>query len=114
MRKRQRPIGLGILRACRLQGKDSDRMSRPCKIVFSAFLLLYVAALGLLAVGTFGLFGAERDPLSGVFLVPLGLPWILLIDTFPEPLLPWFGAASPLVNLLAIWLVCRARRAARP
>lgn len=48
--------------------------------VFYLFLLLYAVALFLLAVGTFGWFGQDRDPLSGVFLIPLGLPWIWLGD----------------------------------
>ena len=44
-------------------------------------------------MGTFGLFGTERDPLAGVFLLPLGLPWVLAIDLFPEPLWPWLTVA---------------------
>lgn len=83
-------------------------MRRFCKVTLLAFLLLYLAALGLFAVGTYGLFGAERDPLSGVFLLPLGLPWNQLLDAFPSTLLPGLAAAAPLVNLLVIWLVCRA------
>lgn len=88
-------------------------MGRLCKVVFGAFLLLYVAALALLAVGTFGLFGAERDPLSGIFLVPLGLPWNLLVDVFPDPMLPWLAAGAPMVNLLVIWRICKAIRPTR-
>lgn len=37
--------------------------------------VLYLTALFLWAIGTFGWFGQEKDPLSGVFLIPLGLPW---------------------------------------
>ena len=48
--------------------------------VFYLFLLLYAVALSLLAVGTFGWFGQDRDPLSGVFLIPLGLPSVWLGD----------------------------------
>ncbi len=50
------------------------------KWVFWIFLFLYVAATTLLVVGKFGWFGQERDPISAVFLVPLGLPWNLLTD----------------------------------
>jgi hypothetical protein len=46
-----------------------------CRIVVSAFVLAYAVALVALVVGVFGLFGAERDPLAAVFLVPLGMPW---------------------------------------
>ena len=88
-------------------------MSRVCRFLLFGFLLLYLAALALLAIGTFGLFGSERGPLAGVFLVPLGLPWILLIDFFPDALHPWLGAGAPLANLFAIWLVCRAIRGGR-
>jgi hypothetical protein len=85
-------------------------VSRPCRLILSAFLLLYLAALALLGIGTFGLFGSERDPLAAVFLAPLGLPWNLLIDFFPDALHPWLGVAAPLVNLLVVWLICRAIR----
>ncbi len=50
------------------------------KWIFLVFAGLYVIALFLLAVGTFGWFGQERDPISAVFLIPLGLPWNLLAD----------------------------------
>jgi hypothetical protein len=49
---------------------------------------MYAAALILLLVGAFGLFGNEPDPLSGPFLLPLGVPWILLVDLAPEPAWP--------------------------
>jgi hypothetical protein len=88
-------------------------MRRACRIVVYAFLLLYLFALGLLAVGTFGLFGAERDPLAGVFLIPLGLPWNRLIDAFPAASHPWLAAGAPLLNFLILWSVCRALRAGR-
>ena len=72
------------------------------------WIVLYALALLLLLVGTFGLFGSPRDPLAGVFLVPLGLPWSRLVDAFPEPLWPWLAAAAPTVNLAIILLLCRA------
>jgi len=58
-------------------------MGFDCKLILFLFLIIYVAAQFVLAVGNFGLFGSERDPLSGVFLLPLGLPWNLFIDYFP-------------------------------
>jgi hypothetical protein len=84
-------------------------MRRICWIVLVLFSLLYALAIALLIVGTFGLFGADRDPLSGVLLVPLGLPWNLLVDALPEPAWPWLAAAAPSVNLLLLWLLCRWR-----
>lgn len=82
-------------------------MNRPCQIILYGFLALYVIALLLLAFGTFGLFGNEQDPLAGVFLMPLGMPWNLLLPSAPEETLPWVGLGAPLVNLLIVWLVCR-------
>jgi hypothetical protein len=54
-------------------------------------------------------FGVNPDPLSAVFLVPMGLPWNFLLDAFPEPAWPWLAVASPAVNLFLMWLLCRSR-----
>ena len=87
-------------------------MNRSCQVVIALFSFIYLAALALLAVGTFGLFGADRDPLSGAFLVPIGLPWNLLVDYAPEPLWPWLAMLAPAVNLVILFALCRglARR----
>ncbi|MBL8660920.1 MAG: hypothetical protein JNM75_14330 [Rhodospirillales bacterium] len=82
-----------------------------CRIALTAFVMLYLLALIIALLGTFGPFGIETDPLAGVFLVPLGFPWNLLVDAFPDPLWPWLAAAAPLLNLLGLWLVCRVVRA---
>jgi len=89
-------------------------MGRLCRIAVIGFALLYVFALFLLAVGTFGLFGNERDPLAGVFLVPLGLPWNLMLDGVPDGLRAWLAMAAPALNLLLIWVACRAMRSRQP
>lgn len=88
-------------------------MRRACLGVFWLFAVLYAAALGLLLVGTYGLFGASRDPLAGVFLIPLGLPWVLMLDDAPDEALPWVGVLSPMVNLVLIGLLCRLARGGR-
>jgi hypothetical protein len=93
--------------AMRVMTPRTGRMARICRIVTAGITVLYGCALGLLAIGTFGLFGAERDPLSGVFLLPLGLPWNLFLENIPDALRPWLAAAAPLLNLLIIWLACR-------
>lgn len=86
-------------------------MSSLCKLAVGIFLAAYILALFLFLVGTFGWFGETRDPLSGIFLIPLGLPWNLVIEGFPETLWPWLAAAAPAVNLLLFWLICgRTRR----
>ncbi len=74
------------------------------KWVMGIFLALYVIALALFLIGIFGLFGQEKDPLSGVFLIPLGLPWNFLADK-----LGLAGVATavlaPAINLgILFWL----------
>ena len=81
-------------------------LNRKCIFVVVAFLLVYLVALGMLLVGTLGLFSQEKDPLSGVFLIPLGLPWNMLFDSIPEPWLPWLGAGAPLLNLMLLVILC--------
>ena len=63
------------------------------KWVFIVFVVLYGIALLLMATGTLGWFGQEKDPLSGIFLMPLGLPWNILADRL--------GLSGPILALLA-------------
>lgn len=69
--------------------------------------MLYLVALALLLIGTYGLFGQEQDPLAGVFLIPLGLPWNLWLEGMPDAFLPWFAALSPALNIGIFKLLCR-------
>jgi hypothetical protein len=85
----------------------AGRSTRICKILIAGFAVLYACALALMAIGSLGLFGTERDPLSAVFLIPVGLPWNLFVGNAPEALLPWLAAGAPLLNLLIIWFACR-------
>lgn len=76
------------------------------RYVFFVFLALYFGAMFLMLIGTYGWFGQEQDPLSAVFLIPLGLPWNMLADKLG------IGGAvtmivAPLVNLGIIYLLCR-------
>jgi hypothetical protein len=80
-----------------------------CKIIVTTFAVLYFLALALLIVGTFGLFGQAQDPLSGAFLIPLGLPWIKFVDLAPERTWPVLAALAPAINLGIIWAFCRWR-----
>lgn len=59
----------------------------------------YVIALALFLIGIFGLFGQPSDPLSGVFLIPLGFPWFFAADAVPEAAKAWVAALAPLVNI---------------
>ena len=77
---------------------------KMAKCIFWIFSVLYAVAILLFLIGTFGWFGQERDPLSGVFLLPLGLPWNLLglWLGFESAAL---GVLSPAVNLTILyWL----------
>ena len=81
-----------------------------CKAITVIFALLYVTAVFLFLTGTFGWFGQERDPLSGVFLLPLGVPWVFAVDAAPEHARPWLAAAAPALNLLVLVMICRRKR----
>ena len=85
-------------------------MKRVCRVTVFVLAGLYILALALFAIGTLGLFGSERDPLAAVFLVPLGLPWNLMLEVFPDPALPWLAGSAPLANLFLLMLVCRLIR----
>lgn len=77
------------------------------------FAVLYVIAAALLLLGTTGMFGVEKDPLSGVFLLPLGLPWNLLADRagLPPVLAGLFGPAVNLGLLIVLERFTRNKRA---
>ena len=81
-----------------------------CKITVWAFALLYIVATFVFLTGTYGWFSQPIDPLSAVFLLPLGLPWILAVDFIPEVAKPWFGVAAPLLNLIILMMLCRRLR----
>ena len=106
-------LGVALLAKATQQLLNSPRFDLVCKATTMMFALLYVVALFLFLTGTFGWFGQERDPLSGVFLLPLGLPWIFLSELVSEQAKPWFAASAPLVNLLALNFLCRWARGLR-
>lgn len=77
------------------------------KWAFILFLLLYAVALFLLSVGAFGWFAQEKDPLSGVFLMPLGLPWNMLADRFGFG--GWLTAVlAPAINAAILYLLWKS------
>ncbi|EPX85038.1 hypothetical protein [Salipiger mucosus] len=81
-----------------------------CRIVMALFAALYLMALAIFAIGSWGLFGQARDPLAGVYLVPLGWPWNLAIDVLPEAAWPWLAALAPVVTLAVLAWLCRRQR----
>ena len=76
------------------------------KWVVYIFAALYFLAVLLLLISTFGLFGQERDPLGGVFLLPLGLPWNIIADRIglagPAAMI-----AAPAINLAILYAIWR-------
>ena len=82
-------------------------MGALCVWIVRVYVTLWAIAVILLVVGVYGLFGQEQDPLSGVFLIPLGLPWNQFIDVAPEASWPWLAAAAPFLNIALVWAVCR-------
>ena len=78
------------------------------KWAFIVFAVLYVLAVFLLLVGTFGWFGQERDPLSGVFLILLGMPWIWLLDAAGLEG-PSVAIGAPLVNAAILYWLWKRR-----
>ena len=85
-------------------------MNSFCRWVVRIYLVLWALALAILLIGWFGLFGQPRDPLAGVFLVPLGLPWSLGTGGLPEVIRPAAAILAPLLNILLLALACRAAR----
>ena len=80
-----------------------------CRYVLIGFCVLYGAALAAWLAGTVGWF-IDKDPLSGVFLVILGQPWVRWIDTLPENAWPVAAALTPAVNAGIIAAICRLAR----
>ena len=83
-------------------------MAVLCKWTIRIVGACYLVALALLLIGAFGLFGQERDPLSGVFLIPLGLPWVYLLDGVSDGLKPWLAVLASALNLFILMALCRA------
>ncbi|MEM9107496.1 MAG: hypothetical protein AAGC96_17750 [Pseudomonadota bacterium] len=81
-----------------------------CRAVLWIYSISYLLALFVFAVGIFGWFGANPDPLSGVYLVLIGQPWIYLVDVFPETAWPIAAALTPAINLMILMVLCRIVR----
>ncbi|SEA99396.1 hypothetical protein [Rubrimonas cliftonensis] len=82
-------------------------MRRAFGIAAGVVALLWIAAAALFLAGRYGWAGAEPDPLSGVFLIPLGLPWNRLIEAAFEAAWPWLALAAPGINVALLLLLRR-------
>ena len=71
--------------------------------VFWIFVALYVAALGILAIGYFG---SDQEPLSAAYLVILGLPWNVLADRAGIPG-TWATIVAPALTAIILYALKR-------
>lgn len=83
-------------------------MSSFCKTFVLLVAALYAFAVSMFLAGTFGWFGVGEGPLASIFLIPLGLPWNLLVEYLPEPAWPFAAVAAPALNLALLVALCRA------
>lgn len=63
------------------------------------YVFFCIAALALFALGSPMIAGEDADPLSGVFVFLVALPWILALDLFGE---------LPITATIAAALLCMA------
>ena len=74
------------------------------KYAFALFCFIYLLALIMFLVGTYGWLGQDRDPLSGIYLLPLGLPWNIIGEKIGFVSV-WLGVLTPLLNgAILLWL----------
>jgi hypothetical protein len=74
------------------------------------YLLLATGSFIILVIGTFGLFGQARDPLSGAFAIILGQPWVMLVNKLPDALKFFAAAATPFLNAAILFVIARSLR----
>ena len=82
-----------------IQEGDGRLMGWLFRLFVWGFVILYAAALLAYGAGTFGWAGFEKDPLSGIFLILLGQPWVILFELLPEFVRPVVAVLAPLANL---------------
>lgn len=84
-----------------------------CDTIKWMFAAAYAVALFLLAASIWGWLGAERDPLSAVLLIPLGLPWNRFIDYFGGTSPAVLAMLAPALNLAILFSICSTLRRRR-
>lgn len=89
--------------------------------VFRWLFWIFAALYALSFLSYFAwLFGAIRGPFLVSFLIPTGMPWILLADYLPRVMIaapgsvwsvvPWSVLLAPAINLLILFLLARWAR----
>jgi TRAP-type C4-dicarboxylate transport system permease small subunit len=76
------------------------KVARALAVIYAALCCL---SLAILAIGTFGWFGQERDPVSAAFAILLSAPWPMLVDSINDPVTGIFIVLGGMgVNLFII------------
>ena len=100
-----------------MRGEEASRLQAEaklmCEIIKWTFAAAYAVALFLLAAGSWGWLGADRDPLSAVLLIPLGLPWNRFIDYFGGTSPAVLAMLAPAFNLAILFSICSTLRRRR-
>lgn len=79
-----------------------------CRVLRIVFALVYLAAVALLFLASFGWIGTGGDPQAGVFLMVLGVPWSLIPYALADG--RTFAAVNivaPLINYAILTWLCR-------
>ena len=64
--------------------RESTSTHRLATILLIAYVAVSLLALFAIPASLYGWFGAESDPLSGIFALLLALPWSLLLNLFDD------------------------------
>lgn len=84
------------------------RFKSWCRYLIVECAMAYAVAVALLLIGIFGWFAQEQDPLSAVFLIPMGLPWNLMASSLPDVVLASVAVLAPSINLAILFAICKA------
>ena len=93
-----------------LKPSTAGKVDMACTVVPWLFTVGYGFALVVFLVGTFGWFGVSQDPLSGLFLTPLGIPWAWAASILPESTWPFLVALAPAINVVLLFWLCQSIR----
>jgi hypothetical protein len=89
------------------------------RIFFWLYVLAAVAAVALVPISFYELFGVAKDPLSGIPAILLGIPWSIALGflfadfELPRAVFALIGILPLVINAALLWLLQRrlARRA---
>jgi hypothetical protein len=81
---------------------------KAARIIARIYVLICLGSLALFAIGTFGWFGVEPDPISAAFAILAAMPWSLAFSALYSPAVTLAGLlAAMLLNVLLILAIGR-------